>query len=186
MDGRNDLYIIGKSVACSKIIDDAEKAVHKLLFYVWGIGAICSLLFANANVIVGLLDGKKLSQIESPPLWQLLLGMGAMVICIFSGYTLLKKSGPVIAKYRKYCAAESLVLGSEKINGSTVTGSIQLTYEQISKVIITSTTYNLNNGTIGNDILEIVDIVGNVFSFHSFSNCRELKNIIDMQINKGR
>lgn len=74
----------------------------------------------------------------------------------------------------------------KKSMAQPATGSIQLKYEQISDVLITPTTDDVNNGTIGNDLLEIRDIVGNVFAFYSFSNCKEIKNIVDMQINKGR
>lgn len=186
MDGRNNLYIIGKSVDCSNMIDEADKANKKAIHYIYSVGTFTSLLLMFGGVVLELLDGKKLHSIEGPSMWQILLALSILALCFYLASARLKKVQTVLEKYRQFCSTEALFMDEEKIYGTTATGSIQLKYEQISDVLITPTTDDVNNGTIGNDLLEIRDIVGNVFAFYSFSNCKEIKNIVDMQINKGR
>ncbi len=186
MDGRNGFYIIGKSVDCSKMIDEFEQANQKVTNSVHRCVMGISLFIMLMNYIIGLLEGKELSRIDPPSIWQALIAVGLISFDLYALNIRSKKTAPIITKYKQFCSTESLVLDNEKIYGSTTEGSIRLNYEQIGGVSITSTTCDFDNVTIGNDVLEIRDIVGNVFAFYSFSNCREIKNIIDMQINRWR
>ena len=63
-------------------------------------------------------------------------------------------------------------------------GKIQLYYNQIKLTKITLLSYDYDEEDTYNDVLVIEDIVGNRFEFFSFKNCKDLKVIIDMEMQR--
>lgn len=110
-----------------------------------------------------------------------------MMIIIIGGvvmYFLTANSRSAIKEFEKYivrCSKEFLIVDSEKISGETEEGDFKLYFNQIqnTQLLHESIPADKRIKQLDISILVIQDIVGNEFSFKTFSNSRELKHFID-------
>lgn len=176
--------IIIRSENCTELLEERKKATEKTISQTISAISIGGVLFMCSPAIYALLEDKKLSQVDSLPLPVILITMAILVgVCILFS-KLGKRFAEVYNKYKRYCSTEVLIVEDTKIYGSTAHGSLTLTYEQIGSVSYAPNTYSPEDKTpvIPNDIFTVRDIVGNVFTFYSFKNCKDLKVVIDAKI----
>ena len=85
-------------------------------------------------------------------------------------------------RYRFYASTEVLIVEDRKITGSTTKGPLKLAYDQIRSVTSlpsAPSSRSLKALKFSNTILKIRDVAGKEFVFYSFTNCEELKTVID-------
>lgn len=92
----------------------------------------------------------------------------------------LKRDGDY---FLNLCKTEYLMVYEDKICGECAKGDFVLSINQVESVTHFSEG-NVNNEHFKNDELIIYDIVGNSYSFKTFSNARELEMIIQNLIVK--
>ena len=184
---RTDKILI-KAENCNSLIEEhkqtGDKKARSLLT---SVSVIC-LLVMFLPYLIEALDGKRISQAEGLPLPVMLLLLAIIVIVWIVVWKQGKDLEELYHKYKRYCSTEVLVVDESKIYGSTAKGEILLNYAQIDSVRFVPNTWSPaeRKPVIANDIFTVRDRSGNVFVFYSFSNCKDLKTVIDMQIRNIR
>lgn len=176
--------IIIRSENCTDLVEERKKATEKTISQTLCAISVGAVLFMCSPAIYALIENKKLSQVDALPLPVILITMAILVSVCLLFSRLGKKFAEVYNKYKQYCATEVLIVEETKIYGSTSRGSLTLTYEQIGSVSFSPNVYSPGDKTpvIPNDIFTVRDIVGNVFTFYSFKNCKDLKVVIDAKL----
>lgn len=99
-------------------------------------------------------------------------GLGVLSYFMFMKYQ--HPADELIKKYQQYCNLENLTVDQSGIFGSTTKQAINLPYEQISSVRISSA----EEGGFRNDQLIIRDMYDQSHTFYSFANARILHDAI--------
>ena len=173
-----------RSESCIEKIEKKEKELanfkNMILIFFSGM----AILLTAYPYIVAILNDENLDYVDPTPLPILFVAGGIIIFAVVINYILSKRHKPHFDRYKNYCATETLVVDSEKIYGTTMKGKIQLYYNQIKLTKITLLSYDYDEEDTYNDVLVIEDIVGNRFEFFSFKNCKDLKVIIDMEMQR--
>lgn len=174
-------YILTRSTSCTKLIEDEKKSVDKKINGAYIMLIIPVIIVFSWPIVVAWLEDKKVNPDDMLPLPVLLL---FAMIAVCSTIAMVKALNAVNKRYSEQkhnCSQEYLVVDEEKIYGSTLGESIELQYDQIKSVRCHPSG---RQSIVPNDIFAVTDVTGRVFMFYTFENCRELKTIIDMQIQK--
>lgn len=176
--------ILLKSTDCSAFVREAERRTTKILSSTLIVVSICTLCGVFYPNIVAFLTDTRAEFIDSLPLPVLLLLFASLVVDLYIYYKQARKTADIVNKYMEYCSKENLIIDDQKIYGATMQGSVELSYDQISSVTF-STYTSSTNGFLTDpccDILTIKDNRGKQYTFRSFTNCKEIKSVIDMQL----
>ncbi len=123
----------------------------------------------------------------SPWTWIILLGL--LIFVLVATNRMIRQADEQVAPYFACCAAEYLIVDTQKIYGSTRTGNITLRYNQIRNVQCLASEISVSNQNAEAFTyyrLCITDIADNRFELISFSNARELCTLIDSRIPRRR
>lgn len=183
----NDAILI-RSENCTSMIEENKKASDKGVNSYLTTAGVIGILLMFSPYLIAVLDDKKLSQAEGLPLPIVFLILIMIIVAWVAGTKQMKSARELYNKYKEYCSTEVLVVDETKIYGSTTKGAITLNYEQIDSVRFSPNVWSPSEKKpiVQNDIFTVRDVVGNEFVFYSFSNCKDLKTIIDMQIRSIR
>ena len=183
----NDAILI-RSENCTSIIEENKKTSEKGVNSFLTATGVIGILVIFLPYIIAALEDKKMSQAEELPLPVVILVLAMLIISWVVGTKQMKTTRELYNKYKEYCSTEVLVVDEAKIYGSTTKGAITLTYEQIESVRFSPNVWSPQDRKpiVQNDIFTVRDIVGNEFIFYSFSNCKDLKTVIDMQMRSTR
>ena len=176
--------ILIRSENCTSLIEENKKSSDKGVNSYLTTAGVIGILVMFSPYLIAALEDKKMSQAESVPLPIVILILAMIIIVWIAGTKQLKSARELYNKYKEYCSTEVLIVDEAKIYGSTTKGTITLTYEQIESVRFSPNVWSPTERKpiVQNDIFTVRDVVGNEFVFYSFSNCKDLKTVIDMQI----
>lgn len=186
--GKNDQpKILIRSESCTQLVEEKKKASDKAADSLLTTAGVVGILIMFSPYLFAVLDDKKISEAEGPSLPLVLLALIMIIVAFIAFVKQRKVSQELYEKYREYCSKEVLVVDESKIYGSTAKGEMILNYEQIESVGFSPNVWSPSERkpVLGNDIFTVRDVAGNVFVFYSFSNCKDLKTVMDMQM-RGR
>lgn len=179
---KENLYILTRSISCTKLIEDGKKFVEKRINGAYIMLVIPAIIAFFWPIVVAWLEDKKVDPDDMMPLPVLLL-VTMIVVC--STIAMVKVFNAVNKRYseqKHYCSQEFLIVDEVKIYGSTLAEKIELKYDQIESVRCHPSG---RQSIVSNDIFTVTDVTGRIFMFYTFENCHELKTTIDMQIRKS-
>ncbi|MBR3870548.1 MAG: zinc ribbon domain-containing protein [Clostridia bacterium] len=180
--------ILVRSKNCTQLVEETKKANDKGSTSYLTTVSIIGIIAMFLPYLFAAMDGKKMAYAKGLPLPMVIL----IMVMLFIAWMFFSKQTKIFRelydKYREYCSTEVLVADEYKIYGSTTKGEIKLSYDQIESVKFSPNRWQESERKpiIPNDIFTVRDIAGNEFVFYSFSNCNELKTVIDMQMRSGQ
>lgn len=180
--------IVIRSENCTQLVEENKKASDKSSNSILTAAGVIGIIIMFSPYLFAVLDDKKLSQAEGLPLPIVFLILAMIIVAWIAVSKQTKAARELYNKYKEYCSTEVLVADERKIFGSTSKGEVTLTYEQIESVGFSPNVWSPSErkAVFPNDIFTVRDIAGNEFVFYSFSNCKELKTVIDMQLRSVR
>lgn len=174
---------------CTAQVEQGSTTVAKFASNIAFTGVVGGLLVLASNYIAAILDGTDFSRVGPPATYQVVLAIVFAVFGFVSLKKLSQKGQENLDVYRHYCATETLVVDSEKIYGTTSRENVNLHYNMIEGVryrpaVNSSGQFHL--GRVECDVLEVLGKDKKIYTFHSFTNAKELKLVIEMNIANQR
>lgn len=176
----------------NELLEERNKEKEKARGSIMTSATMISAIVMVAPYLIALLEGKKLSRVEGPPLWMVLTALAIFTAALIFVIVQAKKTREEYQKYKQYCLSETLVAEEKQIYGSTATEAFSLSYDQIASVEYTP---ELSAGTGAairlNGVLTITEVASGGWiqakrhTFYSFKNGKELQAIINRQLHKG-
>jgi len=176
-----------RSQSCDSKLEKARASNSRVISSLLILSTLPFFFIYILPYLSAIVKDEPLEYVETPSFGVLLFCTAVIVAAIIAAKKLSEKANESFDFLHKNCSLETLIVDSEKIYGSTATETFSLPYNMISGVRFrpgSRDDYRLSD--FENDVLEILDLSLKVYRFYSFSNCKELCTVINMNLQSNR